>query len=86
MSTKAEDMSIQALSPESTLGAALGAAAVVVAVELAGVSSAPRKSETAPQTEAMTTTNKIDRAILAGLIAPFPFQIEGHLIFDFPGT
>jgi hypothetical protein len=74
MSTKAEEVSTQALSPESTLGTALAASAGVV--EVAGASSAPRNTEATPETESITATNKIDRAILAGLIAPFPLSNE----------
>jgi hypothetical protein len=91
MSTKAEETSIQALSPELTGGAALVAAAGVV--DVVGLSSAARRSEAAPETESITVIKKIDRPILAGLIALFPFpkledtpSTDARLVRDdFPG-
>jgi len=72
MSTKAEEVSTQALSPESTLGASLAAA--VGAVEFAGPSSAPRKTEATAKTESNVDTNTNHRALLAKVIAPpLPF-------------
>lgn len=72
MSTKAEEVRTQALSPGSTLLGVLAAAPGVV--EVAGASSAARKSEAAPEIESITAANEIDRAILAGLIELLTFR------------
>ena len=77
MSTRAEEVSIQALSPELTVSAVLGAAGLAAAAGAGdgpGDSSAARKSEAAPETQNMIATNKTDRPNLAGVIAPFTFQ------------
>jgi len=82
MSTKAEETSIQALSPESTLGVVLTVAAW--GGEIDGASSAPRKTEAVPKAENNTATHKIELAILVGPITLFPFQYQRHL--HFPGN
>ena len=71
MSTKAEDVSIQALSPELRLGAGL-CVSVVGGVGVGGVPSA-REIEAIPENERNTATNIKHRADLAKVIALFPF-------------
>src|SRR5208283_2858544 len=84
MSTKAEEVSIQALSPDSTLSAVLPETAG--AAEVAAGSSAAREIKAIAEAARNTAVIKNNGALRTSVIALFPFPGSKRIVnFPEPG-